>query len=328
MNTKQLNLLNIGLMIISAIVAFIIPFELFLFVYAVLGPLHYLTEISWLHKRNYFVKGKYDYLWLIMIGLFGTLAYFGVPEFKKWGNIAPYIALMSALVFFVVKDWYLKLVGIMLVFITAAMFNENTFYFLFFLIFLPTIIHVFVFTGSFMLHGAIKSKSVTGFISVLIFVLCAVSFFIFSPEFTNYVVGDYVLKAYKDFSLLNRELINLFGMDDLKSFDQRTVQTIFSSETGLKVMRFIAFAYTYHYLNWFSKTSIIKWHQVEKKYLIATLSLWIISVAVYLKDYQSGLKLLFFLSFLHVVLEFPLNWKTFIDLGQEAKNIRLTKAKA
>ena len=32
-----------------------------------------------------------------------------------------------------------------------------------------------------------------------------------------------------------------------------------------KVQAFLAFAYTYHYLNWFSKTLIIKWHQVAKK---------------------------------------------------------------
>ena len=40
MDTRQLNLLNIGLMIFSTVVAFILPFELFLFSYAVLGPLH------------------------------------------------------------------------------------------------------------------------------------------------------------------------------------------------------------------------------------------------------------------------------------------------
>ena len=36
----------------------------FLFAYAVLGPEHYLTEISWLHKRGYFTRGKYDFLLL------------------------------------------------------------------------------------------------------------------------------------------------------------------------------------------------------------------------------------------------------------------------
>ncbi len=54
----QVNYANIGLMIVSCVAAVLFPFELFLFSYAVLGPLHYLTEISWLHERNYFTEAK------------------------------------------------------------------------------------------------------------------------------------------------------------------------------------------------------------------------------------------------------------------------------
>jgi hypothetical protein len=69
MTVKQLDLLNIGLMLLACVVAFVIPFELFLLAYAVLGPLHYLTEIGWLHNRNYFATGKYDFVWLILLCL-------------------------------------------------------------------------------------------------------------------------------------------------------------------------------------------------------------------------------------------------------------------
>src|SRR5882672_6216800 len=54
--TDRINYLNIALMIGACIAAYVFPFELFLFSYAVLGPLHYLTEISWLHERNYFTE--------------------------------------------------------------------------------------------------------------------------------------------------------------------------------------------------------------------------------------------------------------------------------
>src|SRR5262245_18143978 len=67
LSTDQVNYLNIGLMIVAMLAAFVRPFELFLFAYAFLGPLHYLTEISWLHDRNYFTRGKYDCLVLIGI---------------------------------------------------------------------------------------------------------------------------------------------------------------------------------------------------------------------------------------------------------------------
>jgi hypothetical protein len=82
-------------------------------------------------------------------------------------------------------------------------------------------------------------------------------------------------------------------------------------------MRFIAFAYTYHYLNWFSKTSVIKWHLVSKKSLLITIGIWLLSVAIYAYDYSLGMNVLFFLSFLHVFLEFPLNIVSFTGIGKE-----------
>ena len=73
MTVARVNYINIALMLISAAVAFVIPFELFLFSYAVLGPLHYLTEISWLHKRQYFSPNKYDWILLTLLTFFLTL---------------------------------------------------------------------------------------------------------------------------------------------------------------------------------------------------------------------------------------------------------------
>ncbi len=52
MNLAGVNYLNMGLMVLSCALAFVLPFELFLLAYAVLGPLHYLTQISWLHDRG------------------------------------------------------------------------------------------------------------------------------------------------------------------------------------------------------------------------------------------------------------------------------------
>jgi len=95
------------------------------------------------------------------------------------------------------------------------------------------------------------------------------------------------------------------------------VKDIYSSNAGFVIMRFIAFAYTYHYLNWFSKTSVIKWHLVPKRVLIATISLWLLSIAIYAYDYTLGMNVLFFLSFLHVFLEFPLNVVSFTGIGKE-----------
>ncbi|SVE46858.1 uncharacterized protein METZ01_LOCUS499712, partial [marine metagenome] len=65
----QVNYLNTGLMLLAAGVALVLPFELFLFAYAILGPAHYLTQISWLHDHQYFTTGKYDFVLLVLLTL-------------------------------------------------------------------------------------------------------------------------------------------------------------------------------------------------------------------------------------------------------------------
>jgi hypothetical protein len=40
-------------MLLASCLAIVIPFELVLLSYAVLGPAHYLTEISWLSGNNF-----------------------------------------------------------------------------------------------------------------------------------------------------------------------------------------------------------------------------------------------------------------------------------
>ena len=99
------------------------------------------------------------------------------------------------------------------------------------------------------------------------------------------------------------------------------METLFQSAVGLSIARFIAFAYTYHYLNWFSKTEVIKWHQVPAKWLATVIALWILSVVLYLYDYKTGLMALYFLSMLHVFLEFPLNYRSVIGIGEELADI-------
>ena len=75
-------------------------------------------------------------------------------------------------------------------------------------------------------------------------------------------------------------------------------------------MQFIAFAYTYHYVNWFSKTRVIRWHTSAKRYQYGIAAIWLFSVSLYAYSFVFGLIMLYFLSMLHVLLEFPLNHKT------------------
>ncbi len=294
-------------MLVSCVLAFILPFELFLFSYAVLGPLHYLTEIGWLHKKNYFTKGKYDFVALSFLCV--LVFYFSFVQPAKSNTQVPNIiafGLLIAAVFVFVKDNLYRAVLCVLAFIGLALSTTGNTYFVWIGVFLPTIIHVFVFTWAFMLYGVLKNKSLSGYLSVVALIVIAFSFFVIKAPALQYQVSAYVSKSYELFGLLNKYLIDFFGLTAPINND-----TVFNTNPGFIVMRFIAFAYTYHYLNWFSKTSVIKWHLVPKKTLFITLALWVFSVVLYIIDYGIGLKALYFLSFLHVFLEFPLNITSF-----------------
>jgi hypothetical protein len=329
LSTDQINYLNIGLMLLTAMAAFAWPFELFLIAYAFLGPLHYLTEISWLHDRNYFTRGKYDYLVLVALAIVVTIVLTRIiPGIPDWVRVpTTYIAFGVALVFVLVGSLWPRLICYAALFATSGLVMRIDFFRSLFDVLLPTIVHVFVFTGLFILIGALKSRSLSGISSLVVFCLCALSFFIFDTNDTASHVEAYVQKAYAAFAQLNYSMMTPFNQQNL-NVPANAVQfiifvnySLYHSTLALAIMRLIAFAYTYHYLNWFSKTSIIQWHNIPRSRFIGVIVIWIASVGVFAFNYQLGLRWLFFLSFTHVLLEFPLNHLTIINIGKEFKNI-------
>ncbi len=358
MKSARIDYINIGLMLFSCAAAFVIPFELFLFSYAVLGPLHYLTEISWLHKRNYFsMKGR-DWWILYATGLlilfftfFSDLAFWmagpDVTNIRELYKVSPgtakaaiwmsqhttgltFFAFGSALIMILVKSGLARYGAYAILALVGYGLSENfgnsgadpRFFYLLFAIFVPTLIHVFVFTGAFMLYGALKSNSKVGLASVGVLGLCAASFFVFRPDgfysISNYTQGSYDAS----FLSLNVEVLRILVPSQVLADGQLVEFSllknfVYASNWGLVITRFIAFAYTYHYLNWFSKTNIIRWHEVPKAWLVSVFVLWFISIGLYAYNYEVGLMALYFLSFLHVFLEFPLNWMSFKGIGEE-----------
>ncbi len=363
LKSGRIDLINIVLMLVSCAAAFIMPFEVFLFAYAFLGPLHYLTEISWLHDRKYFTKGKYDYIVLLVIGVLITWEYFGfkhniwpfVPEnrdfFASWnmGDKLLFLALTGAIVMVSVKNTAIKIMCLFLLFlisnqafrpVESGETTSNLSYIV--TAFVPTLIHVYLFTGLFILFGALKSRSKMGLLSFVVFVLCPILLVVLFRDTTFVKVTGYGMGAYGSptssdgFFDLNQSILNRFfevtpdysaaktEAEAQQLWNKGWVDNVFFSQTGILLMRFIAFAYLYHYLNWFSKTEIIRWHKVPKARFAVVVLLWIASVAVYTINYTLGLQWLFFLSFTHVLLEFPLNAYSiggiFKELGSIARN--------
>lgn len=320
----RINYLNIGLMLISCAVALYIPFELFLFAYAVLGPAHYLTEISWLHKRGYFTRGKHDFLILggLAVLLLVSMAWSGQGFGQQSSSIATFtfLALGSALVLVLTDKFFPRIFGLAAVVVLAfTALGSVGFFMMMLAIFVPTLIHVYFFTGFFMIYGALKERSRSGYLAFAVFLLCPVLCLLIDPRRytpTAYVSISYIL----NFAPLNMAMLGLQAPHTHAEGVNAGLQ-IFTSHKGLIVMRFIAFAYTYHYLNWFSKTSIIRWHKVGAQRLAAIGALWAAAVGIYIYNYSLGYKVLFCLSFMHIFLEFPLNHISIMGTYREVRSM-------
>ena len=66
---RRTDAVHFALMFAAIGLSYILPFELVLLAYVFLGPAHYLTEISWLHDRKYFLPHRGVALALIVVAL-------------------------------------------------------------------------------------------------------------------------------------------------------------------------------------------------------------------------------------------------------------------
>jgi hypothetical protein len=320
MNSREsVERLNVGLMVVSCAAAFAAPFHLFLFAYAILGPLHYLTEISWLHDREYFAprKGARRW-WLTLVGAAMLVLMYGyVSNDLLQRPVSPafeiglmYLVFLTAPLLLWVRH---PLNAIALFLMTAAglaLFSSARAYALL-AYFIITIIHVLVFTIAFVLQGALRSRSRWSIASLAVFAACLATVFLVEAH-PLLPASASIRGVYSFFEPLNVQLLSLFGS---------SADNLYDGKGALAVMRLIAFAYTYHYLNWFSKTSIIRWHEVPRARFLTIIAAWLAAIAIYAHNYTTGLSVLYMLSLLHVLLEFPLNHKTFVGIAAELRGL-------
>ncbi|MGH1398115.1 MAG: hypothetical protein ACRBCT_02765 [Alphaproteobacteria bacterium] len=298
--TWNIDIANIGLMVLACALAYILPFELVLLSYAFLGPAHYLTQISWMHDRQYFADKPWLWLPASVISILIILVLF------VFNNDAFLIYILYAFALAggigVALSRSNKAIIALIVAITAGFFGAHLIepaFTLGTIILLPTVIHIYVFTGAFMLFGAMKSRNKWGIISFAVFLICGGGFFIFTPA------DNMFLPAF-----VGNNITLFAGVADYLA----DVLSFNGAVDSHAMLGFLSFAYTYHYLNWFSKAEIIKWHQIPRRRLVLIVMLYAASIILYLIDYNLGFIALLFLSILHVILEFPLNAVTFKSL--------------
>ena len=324
LKNSQLDILNVFLIIFSLTIAIVFPFSWFLIAYAVIGPLHYLTEINWLNEKKYFIKTVNLPIVILIVCTILVVLPTLLPLFLRYFNLENVmvnlvlmqlysyipVVLLTALIFAIYSVYVvgrLKLVIGLLVSITLSiLIIQLPFAVTLFGLFLPSLIHVYCFTALFMLYGLIKqSKKTWGIISVLLLISVPFIILLLPSGIINFEVSDKVkeLYSYTAFGGLIEQIANWFQVIEGNEV------FFLLSEVGVKIQIFVTFAYTYHYLNWFSKTTKIGWvNTLTTKKVITILIVWVLSVMLYLVDFRLGFSVSLLLSFLHVVFEFPLNY--------------------
>ena len=297
--TNRINYYNILAMLAAASLAVFIPFELVLLSYAILGPAHYLTEISWLKGRHFFTLKKYDYL-LIAAVVIATLC-LRLP----YANLIFYTFGLS-FILLATNGLANRITGFIILVIAGYFLLTNNLLRTIFGLYVPTLIHVYVFTGAFLLLGALKDRIVSGYIAFIVFMVCPL---LLCLVFTNYHVtpSRWAMDSYLHFTRLNTITLRSQSIN------------IYTNRASIILTRVIAFAYTYHYINWFSKTRIINWHRINLSSAVVIGLLWAASVVLYFYNYRLGIKWLFMLSLAHVILEFPLNHRSFLGIGKQLR---------
>jgi len=294
---NRVNYFNVLAMLVSACLAIAIPFELFLLSYAILGPAHYLTEISWLKSRQFFTLRQYDYL--LISAVFVVSLLFKLPA----ANLVFYTFGLS-FILLVVKNHLNRALAFALLISAGYFLLTNNITRTVFGLYIPTLIHVYIFTGAFLLLGALKDKAFSGYIAVFFFILCPVLLCFLFPSMHGSPTA-WVISNYGHFSRLNTITLRNQALN------------VYTTQASIILTRLIAFAYTYHYLNWFSKTRVINWHHIKPGRALIIGVIWLASLTLYYYNYRLGIKWLFILSLLHVILEFPLNHRSFIGIGRE-----------
>jgi hypothetical protein len=298
-DVDRINVVNIGLMIASAVLACTMPFEVFLLSYAILGPLHYLTQISWLHDREYFATNRLDWVPLVLLGL----TWFDAMYTHRLGwDGAPVAAAGFGVVAAFVRHPIVKLSALVVGVALSLPLLDWLPGRLFFGVLLTTVIHVYVFTGLFILAGSMKSRSRTGYLSFCVFLACGIGLLVIQPS-TTYEPSAWART-------------NLGPFSGIVTTTSRLVPEAAAAHGAGRDRRFLAFApHTYHYLNWFSRRASSAGNEIgagthggDRRALVC------LARALRVRLTRLDSRRSSSLSVTHVFLEFPLDARTAIDV--------------
>ena len=289
-------------LLFSGVAAALAPLPVFLLAFLILGPFHYLTEILWLHKKSfYFHEGVIAPKWYALAaGLLALAVVFNRVENGKGGIWVIVIAIVLSISVLVRKRALLAAIALAAVAITVlapsiALFVGAV---------LPSLVHVFVFTWVFMVSGAMRSTSTRYKQWVNPALLLAIPLLLLAlPMHYGAQGAVWIRIEHVSFEQLHwyaaRHLHRPWLMNGAL-LDDPVVAAIF---------RIFAFTYTFHYLNWFGKAELLEWHRIPARSWVAIAALYALAMGLLVWNFFIGFLAVNFLSLLHVLLEFPLDWQ-------------------
>ena len=287
--------IHLGLMLSALAAAYLVPFELLLLAYVVLGPAHYFTEISWLHDRSYFLPHRG-----IAIALAGLAIAAALIDNASWFGFAMWGALIVCAMLAATQSAFEGMLLFMVAIALSAIMYASGSSLAVVGILIPTLVHVSLFTLVFMTLGAVRSGSRMQALLVIVY-LVAVAVILLAPPTAEVRIASFAQAAKDYFSNVGPALSRLFGIPGLK--------------LDTRLTSLLAFVYTYHYLNWFIKADVIRWADIPRSRLAMVITASAASTALYFYDYAFGFTFLLALSLIHILLEFPLNSMALRQLG-------------
>lgn len=276
----------------AALAAAAWPLETFLLAFCVLGPAHYLTELEWLAERRFFTTAAaargLGALSLLGAALATALEAGVVPDSSRWPAQVVALAVLGAALGVLVRPERPLLPAALsasgVVVLAGTSWAKAVFVLLGVL--LPTVLHVAGGTLLFLLSGSLRRGDLGDRVALVV-MLGASAWLLASPS--PVVASAEVTQRYQEgFGWLDAQLAELTGL------------------ARPALVRWLAFAYTWHFLNWFGKLGTT-WRPRRWPLLLGG---WALAVTLYAVNPTWGFWFVAWPNLAHVLLELPLNLRT------------------
>ena len=293
---------DLAALVVSGVAAAVAPLQVFLLAYVLLGPFHYLTEIAWLkQKKFYFGDGLVSprtYAWAA-----GGLALVGAADFVAKRGLSFWV--VGALLLLSFSVWIRNVYVLAVIAVAGVVAKElSPAVVVLVAVIVPTVVHVFFFTWIFMMSGALRSKSLgwARWVNPVLTLAIPLAL-VFATVHYRTPGAFWVRSEASSFGPFHQYLAGLLH------HTMRLDASVLSDPVVAALLRLSAFAYLFHYLNWFAKVDLLQWHKLPWRSWAVLTALYAASLGVYGFGFATGILVANFLSLLHVLLEFPLDWQ-------------------